>query len=250
MPTRTRSIKATGADTLAKLLRQDILQGSWQPGDFYATEDELVQRHGVTRGVVREAVSRLRALGILTGRKNKGLLIDKPDPAALLEQAAPFLVRTGEDLHQIAGLRYNLLVGAVDAAAANATEEQLQQLTELAAEWDRCVLDDVLLERGFQIATEINCMILEMTGNPLVSRMKPVIIEFFRATRWESQGWPRHIQDSSWHYRELAANLALRNAETARSIIRINLGYLIKMPVTHWDSSLVRCAEVARPEGE
>jgi hypothetical protein len=51
-------------------------------------------------------------------------------------------------------------------------------------------------------------------------------------------------------YRELAANLAQRNAETARSIIRINLGYLIKMPVTHWDSSLARCAEVARPDGE
>lgn len=134
MSPRTRSIKATGADTLAKLLRQDILQGNWQPGDFYATEDELVQRHGVTRGVVREAVSRLRALGILTGRKNKGLLIDRPDPVALLEQVAPFFVRTGEDLHQIAGLRYNLLVGAVDAAVANATEEQLKKITELAQE--------------------------------------------------------------------------------------------------------------------
>ncbi len=238
MATRNRKIKATGADMLAEQLRQDILQGSWQVGDFYATEEELVQRHQVTRGVVREAVSRLRALGILTGRKNKGLLIDSPDPIRLLEQVSPFFVRSGKDLHQIAGLRYNLLVGAVDAAVENATDEQMARLTSLAREWDECVLDDSKVSRGFEIATEINCLILEMTGNPLIYRMRPVIEEFFRITRWHENAWPKHIHANSWHYRELAANLARRNAETARSIIRINLGYLIHQPVSHWDTTL------------
>src|SRR5690606_22220191 len=118
------------------LLRQEILRGNWQAGEFFATEEDLVQRYQVTRGVVREAVSRLRSLGILTGRKNKGLLIDTPDPIKLLEQVAPFFVRTAQDLQQIASLRYSLLLGAVDAAVQNATQQQLDAFTQLADEWD------------------------------------------------------------------------------------------------------------------
>lgn len=109
------------------------------------------------------------------------------------------------------------------------------------------MLDNALVDRGFQIATEINCLILDMTGNPLVSRMKPVIVEFFQATRWQSNSWPHQIQANSWHYRELAANLVSRNAEMARSIIRINLGYLIRQPVSHWEVSLAARQGVNKP---
>ena len=72
--------------TLASLEKM-IASSGLEPGEPFAVEAELEKKLNVSRAVVREAVSRLRALGILEGRQGVGLIIAKPDPVALFEQA-------------------------------------------------------------------------------------------------------------------------------------------------------------------
>src|SRR5512146_1412235 len=107
---------ATQAHELAKKIRQRIQGEQLADGSFFMTEAQLAAEYHVSRTVAREAVSRLQALGILEGRKRKGLLVRRPDPLRLLSTSLPSLVASPDDWRELAQLRYVLEVGAIELA--------------------------------------------------------------------------------------------------------------------------------------
>jgi DNA-binding FadR family transcriptional regulator len=62
-------------DEVAARLRDEILSGSPAPGARLESEHALAARFGVARVVVREAVARLRAFGLVTARRGSGALV-------------------------------------------------------------------------------------------------------------------------------------------------------------------------------
>ncbi|OYW17275.1 MAG: hypothetical protein B7Z55_12845, partial [Planctomycetales bacterium 12-60-4] len=102
---------ATQAHELAQRIRKRIQAEQLADGTFFMTEAQLAEEYGVSRTVTREAVSRLQALGILEGRKRKGLLVRHPDPLRLLSNSLPSLVGSQNDWRELAQLRYALEVG-------------------------------------------------------------------------------------------------------------------------------------------
>jgi len=66
-----------------KNILEMIEKSSLREGDFFATESELEEKFQISRPVLREALSRIRALGFLESRKRKGLIVSKPDPINL-----------------------------------------------------------------------------------------------------------------------------------------------------------------------
>jgi DNA-binding FadR family transcriptional regulator len=68
----------TLANDLANRLRQRIQSAQFRDGDFFMTENQLAEEYAVSRSIVREAVSRLRALGMSESRKRKGLIVRRP----------------------------------------------------------------------------------------------------------------------------------------------------------------------------
>jgi GntR family transcriptional regulator, arabinose operon transcriptional repressor len=53
----------------------DMLSANLQPGDRYATEDELTQRFGVSRNTIRKAMSELEDAGFLVRRQRVGAIV-------------------------------------------------------------------------------------------------------------------------------------------------------------------------------
>src|SRR5262245_62314791 len=78
---------------LAYIRKAGLGVGSPLPGEL-----DLARRLGVSRAVVREAISRLRALGVIDSRKNRGAVLRPPDPFLGLERvlAIPLLDRETE----------------------------------------------------------------------------------------------------------------------------------------------------------
>ena len=60
------------ADQLAQSIREKLQSNAYGDGDVFMTEAQLATEFDVSRTIVREAVSRLRALGILEGATRKG----------------------------------------------------------------------------------------------------------------------------------------------------------------------------------
>src|SRR6187455_272607 len=97
---------------LAEQIRDRIATAQFSDGDLFMTEAQLAKEYGVSRNIAREAVSQLRGLGILEGRKSKGLLVRRPNPVRLLSHSLTALAQSEDDVDELAKLRYVLEVGA------------------------------------------------------------------------------------------------------------------------------------------
>ena len=72
------------SDQVAEQLSAEIKLGRLAPGDKLPTEARLVEQFAVSRTVVREAVSRLKSLGLVDSRQGSGVFVSAQQPFAPL----------------------------------------------------------------------------------------------------------------------------------------------------------------------
>lgn len=119
--------RVTGAarltDQVADLISEEIRSGRLTPGDKLPTEVELVKRLGVSRTVVREAVSRLRNAGLLEPRQGLGVFVLPPrlEPLDLSPSSK-------DKVLQVVEVRRALEAEAAALAAERATADDVSTL--------------------------------------------------------------------------------------------------------------------------
>lgn len=213
---------ATQVRELAQKIRERIQKERLPDGSFFMTEAQLAAEYGTSRTVTREAVSRLQALGILEGRKRKGLIVRFPDPLRLFQNSLPSLVTSPDDWRELAQLRYALEIGAIELAIREATDEQIEQLAQIEKELEESVRKDVQSARTIKLDIKFHSLILEMTGSRLIAGMQQILVQFFRTT-------PRTTPSSEsaermcWEHRELLNAIRNRDVERARDMIRVQI---------------------------
>ncbi|MGH4027314.1 FadR/GntR family transcriptional regulator [Actinomycetota bacterium Odt1-20B] len=108
-------------------LRNQISSGEWPVGSRIPTEPELVERLGVARNTVREAVRALAHNGLLDIRQGSGTYV-----VATSELAGVMHRRFADaDPRHVAELRSTLESSAAKLAAERRTERDLRQLDGL-----------------------------------------------------------------------------------------------------------------------
>ena len=63
---------------LIEIIKHNIREGVWEPGDQIPSEMELCEKFGVSRTVVRQALRELETENIIDKRKGKGTFVAKP----------------------------------------------------------------------------------------------------------------------------------------------------------------------------
>lgn len=217
----------TGSRTLttriARKIYEDIAASGLQEGEVFMTGDQVVEHYGVSRTVAREAISQLRALGVVKSRQKKGLLVSRPDPIHLSEQWVPFYCRgtNRDDFIALAELRYALEVGAVDLAVAGASDVDVDNLEKHAHAFEEVASREGHSEAADRLDLAYHSLILRMTGNPLIEGMHRVISEYFNVS---GQFDPPH--EASKAIREhfmIVDAFTRRDAEMARALLRSHL---------------------------
>ena len=107
------------AEAVARHITVGVVGGGMQPGELVGTETELIEREGVSRAVLREAVRLLEHHQIARMRRGPGggLFVVAPSAAAVTEIAAIYLARRGMRLTDLAELRAGVEVAIVGLAA-------------------------------------------------------------------------------------------------------------------------------------
>ncbi|MCW5609525.1 MAG: FadR family transcriptional regulator [Rubrivivax sp.] len=107
-------------------LRQAIADGTWPAGARLPTETELAARFGMSRSTLREAVSRLRADGLVDSRPGRGAVVrGAPSLALRLPQAG-----ADASVGHLFELRRLLEVEAAALAAERWDAQALQALEQ------------------------------------------------------------------------------------------------------------------------
>jgi len=111
MNTISRKRATSLTQELVNTLRALIDQGALVPGDKLPTESALMQEYGVSRTVVREAISKLQAAGLAETRHGVGTFILAASNGMQLVLDATEL-STLEDVIEMLELRISLEVEA------------------------------------------------------------------------------------------------------------------------------------------
>lgn len=150
------------SEQLADALIAGIRDGQLKPGQRLPTEAALVQRFGVSRTVVREALSRLKTLGLLASRQGSGAYIQESGP-----REAEHLVLTPDGsvaaVLQMVEVRRALEAEAAALAALRRNRSSVQHIRSALRAIEKAVAaggDGVAEDVAFHAA------IAKSTGNP------------------------------------------------------------------------------------
>ena len=167
---------ATMTDVVELKLREYFKKKSFKPGDSLPNELELAEALNVSRNVLREALSRLRMLGMVETKKKSGMVLTRPDILGSLERVLDPLIIDGNTLQDIFELRLTLEVGLADILYLRKTKEDVDELEQIAK--------NQKVDRGrqtFRIKNEIafHSKIYQMTGNETLKRFQNMLLPIF-----------------------------------------------------------------------
>lgn len=160
----TRRHSRTLAEEAVEALTASIRTGRLKPGDRLPTETEIMLQLGVSRTVVREAISRLQARGLAEIRRGIGTFVTQPSENPL--RIPTSAVDTAMDALSLLEVRIALEVEIAMLAAQRRTTEQLEGIrqaldTLVALEFDA----DAERQQAIDADYAFHLALAQATGN-------------------------------------------------------------------------------------
>lgn len=128
---KTINVESVNRNTLAKQVVDSIIQllisGQMKPGDKLPTEMELMEILNVSRPVLREALSSLESLGVITRKTREGTFFNNKI------NSHPFSIMLSlsyDNLQAMIEARMALELGLITIAAEKISDEELKRLKE------------------------------------------------------------------------------------------------------------------------
>ncbi|BCM19917.1 FadR/GntR family transcriptional regulator [Mesorhizobium sp. J8] len=144
---------------VAAFLSREIESGELNPGARLPTEQELSEKFGVSRNVVREAIAQLRADGMIEARQGIGAFVLAPEQRAAIRIDREALKDT-HNMERLFELRCILEAESAALAAARRNQDHLDSikaaLDRMGGEerWEEGSIDaDLLFHREIARAT-------------------------------------------------------------------------------------------------
>lgn len=215
------------AHELVTSLGERVRDGRLARGDKLPTEAELMGEFGVSRTVVREAISKLQAAGLVATRHGIGTFVVGPGdgvPFAL----TPEHYATLQDVIAVLELRIGLETEAAGLAAQRRTEANLRQMRAAMTAFGRAIEDGQdAVGPDFQFHLEVARATQNAHFSGLMGTLGSMIIP---RARLDADGAGEISEERRSYLRRVNAEhesiceaIARRDAEAARAAMRTHL---------------------------
>lgn len=203
-------------DQVAAILTEELESGARKPGEMLPPEMELAAKFGVSRAVIREALSQLKAEGLLESKQGRGVMVVGRTGRRFFRLEAPEKFNSTA-LTQLYELRAILEGEAAAMAAARGSTQDVAGLGECVVAMARAVEDDTV---GAVPDLDFHRGIAEASGNQhlcdLMQFLNDKLLVLIKEARENSRlkpGVPRQVQkEHESIYRAIEA----RNPQRAR----------------------------------
>ncbi|TKT78174.1 FadR/GntR family transcriptional regulator [Aquamicrobium sp. LC103] len=212
-------------------LKAHIIESRIGEGDKLGSLNELAQQFGVSRTVIREAVSALRSDGVVEARHGVGVFVrevPQPEDPNSFDSGAALapLRRLKTSFMDLLELRMAFEVHAAGLAAARRSWAQESNIWNAARQFeasldDEAALDhlDFVFHRSIAEATNngafiefFNLMSLQILPQPAFSKaLNPALVT------------PEYIQNTVTEHRAICEAISTGNPEQAREAMRAHL---------------------------
>jgi GntR family transcriptional repressor for pyruvate dehydrogenase complex len=207
-------------------LSERIRGGALRPGDKMPTESEIMNQLGVSRTVVREAISRLQAARLVQTRHGIGTFVLEPQEQESFLGGVPSEL-TVRDVMAILELRISLEAEAAGLAAVRRTDENLKEMRRALDEFQQHVAQ----RTGNAVAADVafHLELAKATGNryfhSILSQLGNTIIP---RTRVNSAALAHNDPETyldrvNREHEDIYDAIARRDPESARAAMRMHL---------------------------
>lgn len=199
-------------EQIADKLRQMIIQEEMQTGSKLPAEAELMNRFGVSRSTVREAVKILQTEHIVDIRQGQGTFLCAMPGLA----SDPLGLRFADQKELVSQLLETrlLIEPAVAALAAQRREEKhLTEMKQLIDKMDNAYLHG---EDYTPFDALFHSVIAECTGNDVIRRLLPTIHESIQAGYHHTRRVEGSYQRASQCHLEMYRAIGEHDSERAR----------------------------------
>ena len=202
-----------------------IKEGSLEVGEKLPTEADFMQTYGVSRTVIREAISHLKAAQLVETRHGIGTFVLPPTASGIGAGIQNEAVVTVRDVLDILEIRISLETESAWLAASRRTEEQvellratLEQMTKGEDGNNQSVSSDI----------QFHLQIAQATGNKyfveLLNHLGQTIIPRTRLNTAQLNDDPSTYLNRLYHEHESIFNaISRKDPEAARAAMRTHL---------------------------
>ena len=217
--------KHRAADQLVAAFERQILDGDLSAGDPLPPEREIVQGHGVSRTVVREALRVLAGKGLIITRPGYRPVVAQPGYDAAIDVVgsvvAQLLGQPGGVL-SLFDVRIRMEASLVRDAAQTASSEDIANLEQALAANEAAIHDSA---QFYQTDVAFHGILYDIPGNPAL----PAIHRAY--TGWLSPQWskmprmPSRNQTNFDAHRAIFEAILRRDADRAEAALRAHLDF-------------------------
>jgi GntR family transcriptional repressor for pyruvate dehydrogenase complex len=218
---RLRNLASELVEGIGGRIRNRVLK----PGDKLPTEAEIMREWGVSRTVVREALSKLQAASLVDTRHGVGtFVLEPPTPSGF--RIDPADVETAVDVLAVLELRISLETESAGLAAQRRTDDQL---TEMRRTLDELARGDSQGQDTVSPDFRFHHLIAVATGNryfaDIMSHLGATLIPRARinSSRIAHEDWAQYHRRLSREHEEIYDAIARRDPEAARAAMRLHL---------------------------
>lgn len=206
-------------ERVAEQIEEEIRLGRLVRGQKLPTEQQLAAHFGVSRGIVREAIKALGAMGLVEAQQGSGIYV-RNNPIPSLSRALTLSIRP--DLASVLSLfefREPLEVLAAELAARNRSADDIAALRHWVAEGRRAfAANDFaafgLADEGFHTAVS------EASGNPYLRVVLGAVLQMRHVVTYLIDHAYGSMAAAADVHGVIAEAIAAGDAETATSAMR------------------------------
>ena len=219
---KVKKLTVTGSltDRVCEALTQLIRGEDFPPGSRLPSEMNMASRFGVSRTVIREAVSRLKSEGLVESRQGSGVFVREENTDAPF-RIDPNIMDSAQSVLQVVELR-KVLEGEIAALAAiRRTPTQLTTIKEALKQ-----IDTDVLAGGDGVDADIvfHRSIADATGNPHFLALIHFLFTFLRSatqtTRRIEALRATLVQQVKDEHRAIVEAISRQNPDEARAAAR------------------------------
>lgn len=156
---------------LLDLLKKEDLRS----GDPIPKENELCEAMGVSRTVIREALTRLKTIGLIESKKNKGMILKEPDLLIGLDKLVQPNILSEATLQDMFEMRLVLEMGIAELLFARI---QPRDITDLKAILKTEKNYPAIFEMDFE--AKFHGRIYEIARNNTLKRFQSMLLPIFQ----------------------------------------------------------------------
>jgi DNA-binding FadR family transcriptional regulator len=212
----TSSLVDRVENSLVELLQQRKLK----IGDSIPKEIELAETLGVSRTVIREALLRLRLMGLIESKKKKGAVITSPDLFAIMGKSMNPHILDQDTLKEIFEIRLVLEIGMADLLFHRITKQDIEELRSIVSNEPPATQYHL-----FNIEHEIafHGKLYEITGNSTLKKFQKMLLPVFDFVHNSGLLKKQPLLKTFVSHKDLVDILENGNPEQFRNGMRVHL---------------------------